>query len=345
MNPLPHVLAAASLSQSSEFGAAFARNAAIQLALFTPTSLIPAIITGRMSYVDISWPLGLVFIGLQAPFLPGNPARKLLVSMAYLLQGGRMFSGAVTLWKMGHLNREMTRYVFQRLRWAKRGITESGPGPWYMLTMLYEIAMQASTNSLFLCMPAFLQGSDTSPLLSGGDKLVGVELVGWCCWFASLMFEHTADLQKLAFLRKCKREGRAGTVCNIGLWSMSRHPNYFGEWATWTSLVLASLPSWWRYIQRSNSKKGKEAGASSTISSEGGKQALKVESTVAKAGVTGSLLCVSYLMYVCLTWWTGAIPAEHFSLQKRPSYAVYQQTVSMFFPWFPSASRRLMASS
>jgi steroid 5-alpha reductase family enzyme len=144
MNPLPHVLAAVTVSQSSEFGKAFLRNAAIQLALFTPTSLIPAIRTGRMSYVDISWPLGLVSIGIQAMFLPGNPVRKALVSLAYLLQGGRMFSGAITLWRMGHLNREMPRYLYQRLRWAERGIHEAGPGPWYMLTMLYEIAMQVS---------------------------------------------------------------------------------------------------------------------------------------------------------------------------------------------------------
>ena len=37
-------------------------------------------------------------------------------------------------------------------------------------------------------------------------------------------------------------------------------------------------------------------------------------------------------MYNCLVVYTGAIPSEHFSLQKRPGYAKYQQEVNMFFP-------------
>jgi steroid 5-alpha reductase family enzyme len=63
-----------------------------------------------------------------------------------------------------------------------------------------------------------------------------------------------------------------------------------------------------------------------------GDGATKSDGVVVQAGVTGSLLCVSYAMYVCLTWWTGAIPSEHFSLQKRPNYAAYQKAVNMFFP-------------
>ena len=37
-------------------------------------------------------------------------------------------------------------------------------------------------------------------------------------------------------------------------------------------------------------------------------------------------------MYLCLTWWTGAIPAEFYSLRKRPAYAEYVKRVPMLIP-------------
>ena len=51
--------------------------------------------------------------------------RRLRISLAYLLQGGRMLLGAVNLLKAGHLNTEAPRYEFQRLRWATMGITQA----------------------------------------------------------------------------------------------------------------------------------------------------------------------------------------------------------------------------
>ena len=37
-------------------------------------------------------------------------------------------------------------------------------------------------------------------------------------------------------------------------------------------------------------------------------------------------------MYQCLVNYTGARPAEYYSMQKRPAYKKYQETVNMFFP-------------
>ena len=44
-------------------------------------------------------------------------------------------------------------------------------------------------------------------------------------------------------MRESKKSGRKDGVCNIGLWQYCRHPNYFGEWMVWNSLVVATLPS------------------------------------------------------------------------------------------------------
>jgi steroid 5-alpha reductase family enzyme len=37
-------------------------------------------------------------------------------------------------------------------------------------------------------------------------------------------------------------------------------------------------------------------------------------------------------MYYTLVHYTGARPAEYYSVQKRPEYRAYQETTNMFFP-------------
>lgn len=37
-------------------------------------------------------------------------------------------------------------------------------------------------------------------------------------------------------------------------------------------------------------------------------------------------------MYTTLVHYTGAVPSEHFSVQKRPEYKEYQRQTNMFFP-------------
>lgn len=44
-------------------------------------------------------------------------------------------------------------------------------------------------------------------------------------------------------------------------------------------------------------------------------------------------LRIPRLLYDCLVHWTGAGPAEHFSVKKRPSYSEYQSHVRCFFPF------------
>ena len=47
------------------------------------------------------------------------------------------------------------------------------------------------------------------------------------------------------------------------------------------------------------------------------------------------LIFVSRMMYLTLVYATGAIPAEHYSAQKRPEYKEYQKTTNRFFPGPP----------
>merc|ERR1712130_505523 len=106
-------------------------------------------------------------------------------------------------------------------------------------------------------------------------------------------------------------------VCEVGLWRYSRHPNYFCEWMVWCSLALSSLPSLLAFCSAQQ------------------------ELLITKVGLSGGLLFVVHAMYQCLVNYTGAVPAEFYSIKKRPvgcankkilAYAEYQKRVNMFFP-------------
>lgn len=72
-------------------------------------------------------------------------------------------------------------------------------------------------------------------------------VVGILLWVAGLTIEVVADVQKSRFKADPANEGEFITT---GLWSRSRHPNYFGEIMLWCGVALVALPalSGWQWI-------------------------------------------------------------------------------------------------
>jgi steroid 5-alpha reductase family enzyme len=86
-----------------------------------------------------------------------------------------------------------------------------------------------------------------------------------------------------------------GKTCQEGLWNYSRHPNYFFEWLMWVAYAVFALAS---------------------------------------SGGWVAFLAVA-LMYHFLMNVSGVPLAEAQSLQSRgEEYRRYQETTSMFVPWF-----------
>lgn len=251
-----------------------------------------------MSYVDIGWPWGLVLIGiLTFIFSDGNDVRSGVVSMAYIFAGARMGLGALKMWKMGYLKKEFPRYEYQKIRWEKAGKSN------IPLAMQVEALVQGFANASFLAFPAFIIASNPNPEFSI------LEIVGLLIWVGAFVMESVADAQKLKFLQDKRKSGEKNTVCNVGLWRYTRHPNYFAEWMVWNGLVIAAIPSW---IALSDA-----------------------ESPVIWGLLAVGLFFTSRFMYTTLVYYTGAIPAEHYSVLKRPAYKDYQATTNMFFPGRP----------
>jgi steroid 5-alpha reductase family enzyme len=64
-------------------------------------------------------------------------------------------------------------------------------------------------------------------------------LVGLLVWLVGFGIEVIADRQKSQFRAA---PGNAGKFINVGLWSWSRHPNYFGEIVLWVGVAIIALP-------------------------------------------------------------------------------------------------------
>ena len=69
--------------------------------------------------------------------------------------------------------------------------------------------------------------------------------VGGFLWLFGFLFETISDFQK----RKFKSKNKDGFITS-GLWSVSRHPNYFGEIVLWIGVAIIAYPTLygWQYI-------------------------------------------------------------------------------------------------
>jgi steroid 5-alpha reductase family enzyme len=64
-------------------------------------------------------------------------------------------------------------------------------------------------------------------------------VVGFLIWVFGFAFEVIADSQKSRFAADPANKGR---FIQTGLWSKSRHPNYFGEIMLWIGVAVIALP-------------------------------------------------------------------------------------------------------
>jgi steroid 5-alpha reductase family enzyme len=78
--------------------------------------------------------------------------------------------------------------------------------------------------------------------------LVWLDWVGVAVWALGLFFETVGDAQ----LERFKADpANRGQVMDRGLWSWTRHPNYFGDFCVWWGLYLVALATgsaWWTIV-------------------------------------------------------------------------------------------------
>jgi steroid 5-alpha reductase family enzyme len=77
--------------------------------------------------------------------------------------------------------------------------------------------------------------------------LDGLAILGFLVWAFGFAFEVVADSQKSRFNADPSNKGK---FIQTGLWSRSRHPNYFGEIVLWVGIAIIAIPvlQGWQWI-------------------------------------------------------------------------------------------------
>ncbi|MES2692190.1 MAG: DUF1295 domain-containing protein [Verrucomicrobiota bacterium] len=225
--------------------------------------------------VDIAWSYAFGVVGLfYALAAAGATPRRILLGTMVGAWSARL---GTHLYRrvMSHHPTEDTRYRQLREDWAAD----------FPRKMFGFFQVQA-LSVVFLAIPFLVSLRNPAP------GLHPLEYTGAALWLLGLGGEALADAQLAAFKRDPANKGR---VCDRGLWSYSRHPNYFFEWLTWVAYWLFACASPWGW-----------------------------------ATVTSPALMLYFLVRV-----TGIPATEQQSLRnKGEAYRAYQRTTSAFVPWF-----------
>jgi len=106
------------------------------------------------------------------------------------------------------------------------------------LCTLPVVLVNALPRAAFVPSPASAAAAAATTALAAAPY--AVELLGLALFVAGLGLEVAADRQKSRWVADKKAKRHSEEFLTTGLWSRSRHPNYFGEITLWTGIAVAA---------------------------------------------------------------------------------------------------------
>ena len=175
--------------------------------------------SGNGGWIDVFWSFGIGAMGVTFALTPiagtaWPTLRQIIVATLVGLWGLRL--GVYLAGRVAH-GSEDARYVGLREGWG-RGF------PAKLLGFAIIQALAAILLALTIRLAA------RNPV----EGFRFLDLIGAVILIAAILGEGIADRQLAAFKRDPANRGK---VCDIGLWSWSRHPNYFFEILGWVAYV------------------------------------------------------------------------------------------------------------
>lgn len=181
---------------------------------------VPSYIFQTEHYFDLTGSLSFIGAILLANWL--SPATELTSDLRANLLSFMVLAWALRLGVFLFLrvrrSGEDSRFRHIKTRMLRFAFTWTLGGLWVLLTAAAALAAITSGRQV--------------PLGAGA-------YIGSALWLIGFLFEVIADRQKSAFKAKAQNKGR---FINTGLWSISRHPNYFGEICLWLGVAIVAAP-------------------------------------------------------------------------------------------------------
>lgn len=189
--------------------------------LMTVTALIGRR-QGRVSVVDTAWGIGFIVVSVVAAAAgSGVLWRRLLLVVLVAVWGGRLARHMHTRNKG---KGEDPRY--DAMLKGQKGDP--------FLVAIRKVYLVQGLSVWFVSLP--LQVS-----AAAGPGLWPVAVVGALLWLLGVTFESVGDAQLKAFKADPANKGK---VMDRGLWSWTRHPNYFGDSSVWWGLFVIAASAW-----------------------------------------------------------------------------------------------------
>lgn len=200
---------------------AFAQNLAAAAGAALAVMLVTFLIALRRRLhriVDVAWGTGFAAVALVSYAMSaqdGDQARRLLVTALTVVWGLRL---AVHIGRRGRGHGEDPRY---------EAMLAKAPGSpdLYALRKVYLLQ-----GALVWLISLPVQAGYYLP-----GPLDGWAWAGTALWAVGLGFEAVGDRQLARFRSDPANKGR---IMDRGLWSWTRHPNYFGDFCVWWGLFL-----------------------------------------------------------------------------------------------------------
>ena len=182
---------------------------------------------GRVSVVDTTWGIGLAAIALVSAVVgtaldEGDAVVRWLLFVMVLVWGSRLS------WHMHQRNHgqgEDPRY--------EEMLAGASPAQ-----RVLKVWVMQGAALVLVSLPVQVAA------VSGG-AIGWLVVAGVAVWLLGVAFEAVGDAQLRAFKADPANKGR---IMDRGLWSWTRHPNYFGDACVWWGIWLASLTSWWSVL-------------------------------------------------------------------------------------------------
>ncbi len=192
----------------------------ISIFIFMTLFWIVSIILKKTSIIDVAWGIGFIFVAFIAFFYNGNfYPRSLLVLTLVFLWGIRL---AYYIFLRNKGKKEDFRYQRAKEKWGKAFWWKS----YLLIFLLQGFVMLIVTFSFQFT----LTYTDNSIYL--------LDIIGFIIWLLGFYFETKGDWELYVFKSNYQNKGR---VLKSGLWSLTRHPNYFGESLMWWGVFIISL--------------------------------------------------------------------------------------------------------
>lgn len=172
------------------------------------------------SIVDIGWGMGFAITAIYTLIRNPNIGIKgILVTICIVIWGGRL---AFHIAKRNAGKPEDYRYTEMRKRWGTKYVWLKAFLQVYLLQMVIQFVVS---------LPVIYANTTD-------QQMYIYNYAGLLVWSVGFFFEAYGDYQLKQFKKNPLNKGK---LMDSGLWSLTRHPNYFGDSAMWFGIFFIAI--------------------------------------------------------------------------------------------------------